>query len=92
MRSAIYMIFWVGEDYEGCFLGKQYSWFDIDTAVLLYLWTLNVHGNEDLKWMALQVFKSKLGDLEGSMEYDKLMKESPQTAKKLIALSFASHR
>ncbi|ODM88595.1 hypothetical protein Ocin01_18086 [Orchesella cincta] len=73
------------------FLGQRYDWFDIDTAVLLYNWTLKVDGNEDLKWKAIQVFKSNLGDLEGSTEFDKLMKEFPQAAKKFIALCFASY-
>ncbi|ODM88868.1 hypothetical protein Ocin01_17814 [Orchesella cincta] len=38
------------------FLGQKYDWFDIDSAVLLYNWTLRVDGNKDLKWKAIQVF------------------------------------
>ncbi|ODM88596.1 hypothetical protein Ocin01_18087 [Orchesella cincta] len=76
------------QSYAGNLSGQKYAWFDIDTALMLYFWTLKVDGNEDLKWKALRVIKSKGDDLEGSTVFEKLLKEDTKTATKLIAQCF----
>ncbi|ODM88862.1 hypothetical protein Ocin01_17820 [Orchesella cincta] len=67
-------------------LGQKCEWFEIDAVVLLYLWTLKVDGNEDLKWKALLAFKLKPDELKSSRVFDKLLKEDPNSAKDLFAI------
>ncbi|ODM89636.1 BTB/POZ domain-containing protein 8 [Orchesella cincta] len=67
-------------------LGQKCEWFEIDAVVLLYLWTLKVDGNEDLKWKALLAFKLKPDELNSSRVFYKLLKEDPNAAKDLFAI------
>ncbi|ODM92770.1 Speckle-type POZ protein B [Orchesella cincta] len=58
-----YKIEWLGEAIESLLLKQTYEWMDIGVAVKLFVHTLKVEGNGQLKWKAIKVIKSKPNEL-----------------------------
>ncbi|ODM88119.1 BTB and MATH domain-containing protein 43 [Orchesella cincta] len=81
-----YKIEWLGEAIESLFLKQTYEWMDIGVAVKLFVHTLKVEGNGQLKWKAIKVIKSKPNELMPSATFDQLWRNEPDTAKEIFRL------
>ncbi|ODM87314.1 BTB and MATH domain-containing protein 43 [Orchesella cincta] len=81
-----FQIEWMGEAIESLFLKQTYEWMDIGVAVKLFVHTLKVEGNGQLKWKAIKVIKSKPNELMSSATFDQLWRNDPDTAKEIFRL------
>ncbi|ODM89338.1 hypothetical protein Ocin01_17344 [Orchesella cincta] len=65
---------------------ETYEWMDIGVAVKLFVHTLKVEGNGQLKWKAIKVIKSKPNELMSSATFDHLWRNEPDAAKEIFRL------